>query len=128
MNVIVPPVPGGVTTAIFFTMLVIFLLGFIIEYVEIIFIVIPIAGPPLMELGVDPVWFAILISMNLQMSFLTPPFGYALFYFRRVAPEEIRTADIYRGIVPFVCLQLVALAGVALFPALATWLPAVIYD
>ncbi|HSG55934.1 MAG TPA: TRAP transporter large permease subunit, partial [Paracoccaceae bacterium] len=120
--------PGGVTTAIVFTMVVIFLLGFIIEYVEIIFIVIPIAGPPLMELGVDPVWFAILISMNLQMSFLTPPFGYALFYFRRVAPVEISTADIYRGIIPFVCLQLAALAMVAMVPGLATWLPRLIYN
>lgn len=119
--------PGGTATAILFTMVVIFLLGFIIEYVEIIFIVIPIAGPPLMELGVDPVWFAILISMNLQMSFLTPPFGYALFYFRRVAPESITTLDIYRGIVPFVCLQMLALAVVALVPEIATWLPGVIY-
>lgn len=120
--------PGGVPTAILFTMVVIFLLGFIIEYVEIIFIVIPIVGPPLMELGVDPVWFAILISMNLQMSFLTPPFGYALFYFRRVAPPEITTVDIYRGIFPFVCLQMMALLIVALVPAIATWLPRLIYN
>ncbi len=120
--------PGGTATAIFFTMAVIFLLGFIIEYVEIIFIVVPIAAPPLMELGVDPVWFAILISMNLQMSFLTPPFGYALFYFRRVAPPEMTTAHIYRGIVPFVLLQLLALVVVALIPSLATWLPSVFYN
>lgn len=120
--------PGGIPTAIVFTMIVIFLLGFIIEYVEIIFIVIPIVGPPLMELGVDPVWFAILISMNLQMSFLTPPFGYALFYFRRIAPSEITTGDIYRGIFPFVCLQLAALVIVALVPAIATWLPHIIYN
>lgn len=119
--------PGGTATAILFTMVVIFLLGFIIEYVEIIFIVVPIAGPPLMELGVDPVWFAILISMNLQMSFLTPPFGYALFYFRRVAPPELTTTDIYRGIIPFVCLQVLALGIVAAVPQLATWLPAVLY-
>ena len=92
-----------------------------------IFIVVPIAGPPLMAAGVDPVWFAILISMNLQISFLTPPFGYALFYFRRVAPESVKTLDIYRGILPFILLQIVALAIVFLVPDLATWLPDTIY-
>lgn len=119
--------PGGTTTALFAVMLVIFLLGFVIEYVEIIFIVVPVAGPPLMAAGVDPVWLAILISMNLQMSFLTPPFGYALFYYRSVAPAAVTTRTIYAAIVPFVCLQMVALGLVALFPALATWLPNVIY-
>jgi TRAP-type mannitol/chloroaromatic compound transport system permease large subunit len=120
-------VPGGPYMAVLVVMLIIFVLGFIIEYVEIIFIVVPIAGPPLMQAGVDPVWFAILISMNLQMSFLTPPFGYALFYFRRVAPAEVRTTDIYAGIVPFILLQMLALATVAFIPELATWLPSVIY-
>jgi TRAP-type mannitol/chloroaromatic compound transport system permease large subunit len=120
-------VPGGPYMAVLVVMLIIFVLGFIIEYVEIIFIVVPIAGPPLMQAGVDPVWFAILISMNLQMSFLTPPFGYALFYFRRVAPAEVRTIDIYAGIVPFILLQMLALATVAFIPELATWLPSVIY-
>ncbi len=120
-------IQGGPYVAVFVVMLVIFLLGFILEYVEIIFIVIPIAGPPLMQAGIDPVWFAILISMNLQMSFLTPPFGYALFYFRRVAPAEVSTADIYAGIVPFVLLQMLALIAVAFIPELATWLPNVIY-
>ncbi|SEO38730.1 TRAP transporter, DctM subunit [Salinihabitans flavidus] len=119
--------PGGNLQAVLVTMAIIFLLGFIIEYVEIIFIVVPIAGPPLMAAGVDPVWFAILISLNLQMSFLTPPFGYALFYFRRVAPVEVRTSDIYRGILPFILLQMLALAIVVLVPGLATWLPDAIY-
>ncbi|MDF0603001.1 TRAP transporter large permease subunit [Psychromarinibacter sp. C21-152] len=119
--------PGGNMTAVLFVMAVVFVLGFVIEYVEIIFIVVPIAGPPLMAAGVDPVWFAILISLNLQISFLTPPFGYALFYFRRVAPPEVRTIDIYKGILPFILLQMVALAIVIMVPGLATWLPDAIY-
>lgn len=120
--------PGGTTTALLAVMLVIFLLGFIIEYIEIIFIIVPIAGPPLMQAGVDPVWFAILISMNLQMSFLTPPFGYALFYFRSVAPKQVTTSDIYAGVAPFIAIQMLALGLVAAFPAIATWLPGVIYN
>lgn len=119
--------PGGVMTALFAVMLVIFFLGFVIEYIEIIFIVIPVAGPPLMAAGLDPVWFAILISMNLQMSFLTPPFGYALFYFRSVAPASLSTREVYASIVPFILIQMVALLLVAWFPAIATWLPKVIY-
>ncbi|MCV0397292.1 MAG: TRAP transporter large permease subunit [Rhizobiaceae bacterium] len=119
--------PGGTATAVLAVMAVIFLLGFVIEYIEIIFIVVPVAAPPLMAAGVDPVWFAILISMNLQMSFLTPPFGYALFYFRSVAPASLTTRDIYASVAPFILLQLLALALVAAFPALATWLPGVIF-
>jgi TRAP-type mannitol/chloroaromatic compound transport system permease large subunit len=119
--------PGGMITAVLVVMVVIFILGFLLEYIEIIFIVVPVAAPPLMAAGVDPVWFAILISMNLQMSFLTPPFGYALFYFRSVAPAELATRDIYASVAPFILLQLLALALVAAFPALATWLPGVIF-
>lgn len=119
--------PGGTATAVLAVMAVIFFLGFVIEYIEIIFIVVPVAAPPLMAAGVDPVWFAILISMNLQMSFLTPPFGYALFYFRSVAPASLMTRDIYASVAPFILLQLLALALVAAFPALATWLPGVIF-
>lgn len=119
--------PGGMASALLAVMIVIFLLGFVIEYVEIIFIVVPVAGPPLMAAGIDPVWFAILISMNLQMSFLTPPFGYALFYFRAVAPPELTTRTVYRGIIPFILLQMIALGLVAYFPQIATWLPDVIY-
>jgi TRAP-type mannitol/chloroaromatic compound transport system permease large subunit len=119
--------PGGTTTALLAVMVVIFLLGFVIEYVEIIFIVVPVAGPPLFAAGVAPVWLAILISMNLQMSFLTPPFGYALFYFRSVAPPELTTREVYAAIIPFILIQMFALALVATFPAVATWLPKVIY-
>ncbi|MEW2915117.1 TRAP transporter large permease subunit [Leisingera sp. JC11] len=120
--------PGGTTTALLAVMVVIFFLGFVIEYVEIIFIVVPVAGPPLFAAGVDPVWLAILISMNLQMSFLTPPFGYALFYFRSVAPQSLTTREIYASIIPFILIQMVALGLVASFPAIATWLPNVIYN
>lgn len=120
--------PGGTATALLAVMVVIFFLGFVIEYVEIIFIVVPVAGPPLFAAGVDPVWLAILISMNLQMSFLTPPFGYALFYFRSVAPPSLTTREIYASILPFIVIQMLALAVVASFPAAATWLPDAIYN
>jgi len=119
--------PGGTVTALIVVMAVIFALGFVLEYIEIIFIVVPVAGPPLMQAGVDPIWFAILISMNLQMSFLTPPFGYALFYLRNVASDLLSTKTIYASIIPFVLLQIIALALVAFFPEIATWLPTVLY-
>ena len=120
--------PGGEYTALLVVMGVIFILGFILEYVEIIFIIVPIAGPPLMAAGIDPVWFAILISLNLQTSFMTPPFGYSLFYLRSVAPASLTTRDIYISIIPFVSIQLLVIALVALFPAIATWLPDIIYN
>jgi tripartite ATP-independent transporter DctM subunit len=120
-------VPGGAYGMLAMTMLVVFLLGFILEFVEIIFIVIPIVGPVILQSDIDPVWFAILFAMNLQTSFLTPPFGFALFYFRSVAPPQISTGDIYRSIVPFVMIQIVAIFALALFPALATWLPGVLF-
>jgi TRAP-type mannitol/chloroaromatic compound transport system permease large subunit len=109
------------------TMLVIFLLGFILEFVEIIFIVVPIVGPIILQSDISPVWFAVLIALNLQTSFLTPPFGFALFYFRSVAPDSIKTRDIYVAVLPFVVLQLFALALVAAVPALATWLPDILF-
>ena len=124
---ILTSLPGGAPTALLVVMVIIFFLGFILEYIEIIFIVVPIAGPPLMAAGIDPVWFAILITMNLQMSFMTPPFGYALFYLRAVAPSSLTTLDIYKSIIPFVLIQLFALGMVAFFPEIATWLPGVIY-
>ena len=120
-------VPGGPYGMLIATMIVIFLLGFILEFVEIIFIVVPIVGPVILQADIDPVWFAILIAMNLQTSFLTPPFGFALFYFRSVAPSHIRTLTIYRAIVPFVVIQVIALGLLAAFPGLATWLPDVIF-
>jgi len=119
--------PGGATGALVAVMAVVFVLGFVLEYVEIIFIVVPIACPPLFMAGIDPVWLAVLISLNLQMSFLTPPFGYALFYLRSVADRRLPTRDIYHAVIPFVLIQLIALALVAMFPAIATWLPAALY-
>lgn len=110
--------PGGKWGFIFLTMLVIFLLGFFIDFVEIAYIFVPMIAPILAKLGIDPLWFGILIALNLQTSFLTPPFGFALFYLRGVAPASITTLDIYRGVVPFILLQLLALALVIAFPGL----------
>jgi TRAP-type mannitol/chloroaromatic compound transport system permease large subunit len=109
-------------------MVVVFLLGFIIDFIEIVFIVVPIVAPALLMMDVNPIWLGVMFAMNLQTSFLTPPFGWALFYLRGVAPTQVRTVDIYRGVVPFVVLQLVGLGILAQFPALATWLPGVLFD
>jgi len=118
--------PGGVFTACLLVMLVIFLLGFILDFIEIIFVVIPIVGPVILAMGVDPVWFGIMIAVNLQTSFLTPPFGFALFYLRGVAPESLATSEIYKGVVPFIGIQLFVLTLIAVFPSIATWLPSAV--
>ncbi len=115
--------PGGIWADIWFLMLIIFVLGFFIEWIEISYIAVPLFLPVFMAANVDMVWLATLICVNLQTSFLTPPFGWALFFLRGVAPPEVKTSDIYRGIIPFVGLQLVALVLVFFFPGLATWLP-----
>ncbi len=115
--------PGGVFTAVFVVMLVMFLLGFVIDFIEITFVVVPIVAPVLFKMGVSPVWLGIMIAINLQTSFLTPPFGFALFYLRGVAPPEVSTAQIYRGVAPFILIQILVLAIIAYWPALATWLP-----
>ncbi len=120
--------PGGVFGALFLVMLVMFLLGFVLDFIEITFVVVPIVAPILLAMGVDPIWLGIMIAINLQTSFLTPPFGFALFYLRGVAPAQIRTMDIYRGVIPFIMLQLIALAMLAYWPAIATWLPAQLAD
>ena len=114
--------PGGVIGATAMVMLVIFLLGFILDFIEITFVVVPIVGPILLTMGVDPVWLGIMIAINLQTSFLTPPFGFALFYLRGVAPESVKTGDIYRGVLPFVLIQLLLLGMIALWPSLVTGL------
>ena len=119
--------PGGVVGAVIVVMLVMFLLGFVLDFIEITFVVVPIVGPVLLSMGLDPVWLGIMIAINLQTSFLTPPFGFALFYLRGVAPPSITTAQIYRGAVPFVAIQLFALLLLAAFPELVTWLPGKIY-
>jgi len=116
-------IPGGVFGATLVVMLVIFFLGFILDFIEITFVVVPIVAPVLMAMGVDPVWLGIMIAVNLQTSFLTPPFGFALFYLRGVAPASVLTRDIYRGVLPFIAIQLALLAALALWPGLITWLP-----
>jgi len=108
-------------------MLAMFLLGFVIDFIEIVFVVVPIVGPVLLALGVDPIWLGVLMGVNLQTSFLTPPFGFALFYLRGVAPPEVTTSHLYRGVAPFIALQLLALAIIWAFPAIATWLPTALY-
>ena len=115
--------PGGHWTLLVITMLAIFLLGFVLEFVEIVFIIVPIVGPVLLQADIHPVWFAILIALNIQTSFLTPPFGFALFYYRAVAPSSISTIEIYKSVIPFVILQLITIGIVVAFPSLATWLP-----
>ena len=120
--------PGGKFSALFFVMLIMFLLGFVLDFIEITFVVVPIVGPILLSMGVDPVWLGIMIAINLQTSFLTPPFGFALFYLRGVAPAEITTGQIYKGVMPFIAIQLIMLAILAFWPELATWLPSVIYS
>jgi tripartite ATP-independent transporter DctM subunit len=119
--------PGGVVGAMVVVMLVMFLLGFILDFIEITFVVVPIVGPILLSMGLDPVWLGVMIAINLQTSFLTPPFGFALFYLRGVAPREVTTGAIYRGVVPFIVIQLIMLALLAYWPQLATWLPDIVY-
>ncbi|SEQ20728.1 TRAP transporter, DctM subunit [Amphritea atlantica] len=119
--------PGGVFGAVALVMLVIFLLGFFLDFIEITFVVVPIVAPILLAMGLDPIWLGVMIALNLQTSFLTPPFGFALFYLRGVAPETISTMQIYRGVIPFIMIQLVALMALAQWPAMATWLPHLVY-
>ncbi|HEY7752890.1 MAG TPA: TRAP transporter large permease subunit [Steroidobacteraceae bacterium] len=120
--------PGGAVAALLVVMLAMFLLGFIIDFIEITYIVVPVVAPVLLAMGMDPVWLGVMIAVNLQTSFLTPPFGFALFYLRGVAPASVRTTHIYRGVVPFVVLQLLMLVVLWFWPRLATWLPGLIYD
>lgn len=115
--------PGGVFAATLLVMVIIFLLGFILDFIEITFVVVPIVAPVLLAMGLDPVWLGIMIAINLQTSFLTPPFGFALFYLRGVAPATVKTGDIYKGVIPFVIIQLLLLGMLALWPEMATWLP-----
>ncbi len=115
--------PGGQWGFLLVSMLIIFVLGFFLDFIEISFIVVPILAPIAVHLGVDPLWFAVLIALNLQTSFLTPPFGFSLFYLKAAAPPEIRMQQIYRGVLPFVAIQLAALTLVVLFPQIALWLP-----
>ncbi len=115
--------PGGLYGALIVVMIVIFLLGFFLDYIEIIFVIVPLVGPILIANGADPLWLGILISLNLQTSFLTPPFGFSLFFLRGVAPNEIQTRNMYKGVIPFIGIQILAIFLVGFFPEIATWLP-----
>ncbi|HSR62101.1 MAG TPA: TRAP transporter large permease subunit, partial [Gammaproteobacteria bacterium] len=115
--------PGGVWGFLLVSMLLIFVLGFFLDFLQICFIVVPILSPIAQHLGVDLLWFAILIAINLQTSFLTPPFGFSLFYLKAIAPKQIRIEHIYRGIIPFVLLQLITIAALAIWPQVVLWLP-----
>jgi tripartite ATP-independent transporter DctM subunit len=120
--------PGGLFAATLLVMLVIFLLGFILDFIEITFVVVPIVGPVLLAMGLDPVWLGVMIAINLQTSFLTPPFGFALFYLRGVAPPTVETSDMYRGVMPFIAMQVLLMLMLSIWPQLATWLPELIYN
>ena len=117
---------GGFVTTMIVVMLLMFVLGFVLDFIEITFVVVPIIGPVLLAMGADPVWLGVMIAVNLQTSFLTPPFGFSLFYLRGVAPRTLQTRHIYKGVVPFIGLQLLALLALALWPQAATWLPSVL--
>ncbi len=120
--------PGGLVGATLLVMVVIFLLGFILDFIEITFVVVPIVAPVLLAMGLDPVWLGVMIAINLQTSFLTPPFGFALFYLRGVAPASVETSDMYRGVIPFIGLQLLLMLMLSVWPQLATWLPSLMYN
>ena len=118
--------PGGFFTAMVLVMLIMFLLGFVLDFIEIVFVVIPIVAPALLMTDINPIWLGVMIGVNLQTSFLTPPFGWALFYLRGVAPPSVKTSEIYLGVIPFVVIQIIGLCILAYYPPLATWLPSII--
>ena len=119
--------PGGVFTAMLIVMALMFILGFFLDFIEITYVVVPVVAPILLMMGVDPIWLGIMIAINLQTAFLTPPFGFALFYLRGVAPPELKTTDIYKGTIPFILIQLSMLVVLAIWPEIVTWLPSIIY-
>jgi len=115
--------PGGQWGALALVMLVMFVLGFFLDFIEITFVVVPLVAPPLLAFGIDPIWLGILMALNLQTSFLTPPFGFALFYLQGVSPPEVTTKALYKGVIPFIGLQFIVILLVIFFPSLATFLP-----
>jgi len=119
--------PGGLIGTVAMVMLVMFVLGFFLDFIEITLVVVPLVAPVLLTMGLDPIWLGVLMAVNLQTSFLTPPFGFALFYLRGVTPPEIKTGQIYRGALPFIIIQILMIILLILFPKLATWLPTQIY-
>ncbi|MBF92099.1 MAG: C4-dicarboxylate ABC transporter [Rickettsiales bacterium] len=116
-------VPGGKFNSLLVVMIIIFLLGFFLDFFQIVFVIVPIVGPSLIAMGYDPIWLALMFAINLQTSFLTPPFGFALFYLRGIAPSEIKTSEIYEGVIPYIVLQIFLLIVLFKFPSIITWLP-----
>ncbi|MAI75820.1 MAG: C4-dicarboxylate ABC transporter [Pelagibacteraceae bacterium TMED65] len=116
-------VPGGAIISFTIVMLIIFLLGFFLDFFQIVFVIVPIVGPSLIAMGYDPIWLALMFAINLQTSFLTPPFGFALFYLRGVSPKEVKTSEIYQGVIPFIIIQILLLLILFKFPSIITWLP-----
>ncbi len=127
VNELLSSLPGGAVGAMIVVMAVMFVLGFFLDFIEITFVVVPIVAPALLLMNLNPVWLGVMMAMNLQTSFLTPPFGFALFYLRGVAPREVTTMHIYRGVVPFIVIQVIGIGLLAYFPQIATWLPKVIF-
>ncbi len=127
VHALLSELPGGPTGALLFCMLFIFFLGFFLDFVEIAVIVLPLVMPSLILMGHDPVWLSVLIAINLQTSFLTPPFGFSLFYLRGVAPKDLSTAQIYAGVAPFIVIQILAVAVIWFVPEIATWLPNLLF-
>ena len=119
--------PGGHISALLIVMTIIFFLGFFLDFIEIIFVVVPIVSPILIAMGFDPLWLGVMIGINLQTSFLTPPFGFSLFYLRGVAPKEVKTEDIYLGVIPFIAIQIIGLSLIWIFPQIVLWLPNLIF-
>ena len=124
---IIKSMPGGAVGALLFVMVLVFVLGFFLDFVEISVILLPIVVPTLILMGHDPVWLAVLLAINLQTSFLTPPFGFSLFYLRGAAPKEVTTGQIYQGVAPYIVLQVLGMAVIWFWPDIATWLPRELY-
>ena len=123
MNKFLSDLPGDVYFKVFIVMATIFLLGFILDFIEITYVVVPVVAPILLAMGIDPIWLGILIAINLQTSFLTPPFGFAIFYLKSVIPKEINTLEIYKGVIPFILILVITIIIIVLYPELTTWLP-----
>ena len=119
--------PGDVYVKLAIVMLAIFILGFILDFIEITYVVVPVVAPILLSMGLDPIWLGILIAINLQTSFLTPPFGFAIFYLKSVIPSDIETFDIYKGVIPFILIQLITIILIIIVPEITTWLPQKIF-
>ena len=128
INNLLSEMPGDVYFKLFIVMFVIFILGFILDFIEITYVVIPVVAPILLAMGLDPIWLGILIAINLQTSFLTPPFGFAIFYLKSVIPKNIDTIDIYKGVIPFIAIQIITIILIVIIPEITTWLPNKIFS